>query len=86
MTDGRARQGLPGAGDRTFAAERTAPWHAEALRIANQLRAPHVNATKVEIAKAIVEHVPGAPTSTETLSRWLGEKEDTGELASRLRP
>ena len=65
MTDERARQKPPGAGDRTFASRQTAPWHAEALRIANQLRAPHINATKVEIAKAIVEHVSGAPTNTE---------------------
>ena len=55
------------------------PWHDEALAIAKAIRCENLTCTKIAIAHSIRHQVHGVPLAA-TIVRWLGEKEDTGEL------
>ena len=81
MTDTAGARRLPkGAGPRVLFAPKAYPWHSEALDLANRLRADNPNCGKTKIAKSIATEVQGAPQNIDSLLRWLGEKEDTGEF------
>ena len=54
-------------------------WHEQALGLACASRRNRETCTKADLARKIRARVPGVP-GPATLVRWLGEKEDTGEL------
>lgn len=59
------------------------PWHLKGLELANELRTAAPDIAKVRIAEAIAAQVLGAPRSVPLISRWLEQREDTGELPPR---
>ena len=61
-------------------------WHLDGLKLANDLRAADPSIAKVRIVEAIVAQVPGAPNMASSITRWLTEREETGELRKKSRP